>query len=66
MGHSPGGRPMTARARFTKNDIKRAASGMTEAGITAFKIVIDPNGKIDIVSDPKNRPEDTSEWADLD
>lgn len=57
---------MTARARFTQSDIKRAMAGAIAAGVTAPKIEIDPTGKIIIIADPKNRKAKDEEWADLD
>lgn len=57
---------MTARARFTQSDIKRAMAGALAAGVAAPKIEIDPTGKIVIICDPKTRKQDESEWADLD
>jgi len=58
---------MTARAKFTKADLKRAASGVVAAGLPIRKIEIDQNGKITILTGhPTNQAdEDNSEWADL-
>ena len=57
---------MTAAARFTQADLKRAAAGVLGAGLAIAKIEIDPNGKITIIpGKPKNRGE-TDEWADLE
>ncbi|HEX7822867.1 MAG TPA: hypothetical protein VF463_19900 [Sphingobium sp.] len=55
---------MTARARFTKNDVKRATSGVAAAGFDVSSVVIDPNGKIVIMTGPPNRQKD-DEWGDL-
>lgn len=58
---------MSARARFTQSDIKRAMAGAIAAGVSAPKIEIDPSGKIIIIADFQNRkPKDDGEWADLD
>lgn len=40
---------MTARARFTKADVKRAIAGAREAGIQIGSVEIDPVGAIRIV-----------------
>lgn len=58
---------MTAAARFTQADVKRAAAGVVAAGLPVRKIEIDQNGKIAILTGhPKNQAdEDNSEWADL-
>lgn len=57
---------MTARARFTQADIRRAMAGAIAAGISTPKIEIDPTGKIIIIADPKTRKAKDEEWADLD
>lgn len=57
---------MTARARFTQADIRRAMAGAIAAGVVAPKIEIDPTGKIIIIADPKIRKAKDDEWADLD
>jgi hypothetical protein len=58
---------MTARAKFTQSDIKRAFAGALAAGISAPKIEIDPQGKIVIIADQQKRTrKDDGEWADLD
>lgn len=56
---------MTAQARFTKADVKRAASGVAAAGLDITSVVIDPNGKIVIITGKANRRKD-DEWADLE
>ncbi|GAA0745000.1 hypothetical protein CA233_19070 [Sphingomonas sp. ABOLD] len=45
---------MTAPARFTKTDIKRALSGAREAGFARVRVGIDVNGNmvIDASDDP--------------
>jgi len=58
---------VTARARFTKADMKRAASGVLAAGLGIAKIEIDPNGKIVIIpGSAKNDNAGANEWADLE
>ena len=57
---------MTAPARFTQSDIKRAAAGVTAAGLAIAKIEIDANGKIVIIPAAGNQSaENDDEWADL-
>lgn len=57
---------MTAQARFTQADLKRAAAGVQAAGLPISRIEIDPNGKIVIITgQPQNRGE-PGEWADLE
>lgn len=57
---------MTAAARFTQADLKRAAAGVVAAGLDIARIEIDPNGKITIIpGQPKNRA-GANEWADLE
>ena len=57
---------MSASARFTKADMKRAASGVLAAGLPIMKIEIDPNGKIVIFPGTAKNDTGDSEWADLD
>lgn len=57
---------MTAQARFTQADLKRATAGVIAAGLPIAKIEIDHSGKITIIpGKPKSRGE-TNEWADLE
>lgn len=58
---------MTARARFTQADLRRAAAGITAAGLGIARIEIDASGKIVII--PANNsaePGNDNEWADLE
>lgn len=57
---------MTAPARFTKADMKRAASGVLAAGLAIAKIEIDPNGKIVIIPGVPKKAAEVNEWADLE
>lgn len=57
---------MSARARFTKADVKRAASGVKAAGIAIGKIIINPNGQIEILPADGTKAHDNDEWADLE
>ena len=57
---------MSAPARFTKADMKRAASGVLAAGLPIAKIEIDPNGKIVIFPGTAKNDAGDSEWADLE
>lgn len=56
---------MTARAKFTQSDIKRAVVGATAAGLGIQKIEIDRDGKIVIVTTQAKPVADNDEWADL-
>lgn len=57
---------MTAAARFTQGDMKRAAAGVLAAGLRISKIEIDPNGKIVIILGDSKKAGGKSEWADLE
>lgn len=56
---------MGVPARFTKADVKRAASGMKAAGFNHIRVEIDPNGKIVILTDTPNQRMDGDGWEDL-
>lgn len=57
---------MTAPARFTQADIRRAAAGVAAAGFAIAKIEIDVHGKIVIIPAAGNQTaENDDEWADL-
>lgn len=57
---------MTARAKFTQADVKRAVVGATAAGLGIQKIEIDRDGKIVIVTTQAKPVADNDEWADLE
>ncbi len=57
---------MTAPARFTQADIKRAAAGVVGAGLQIAKIEIDHNGKIVIIPGKPRATGESSEWQDLE
>ena len=57
---------MSARARFTQADMKRATAGVLAAGLAIAKIVIDPTGKIVIIPSNDNSIPGMNEWADLE
>lgn len=57
---------MTAPARFTKADVKRAVSGVVAAGLSVGSIKIDPNGHIEILPAAGKQRHDSAEWADLE
>ncbi|WP_158250704.1 hypothetical protein [Novosphingobium sp. HII-3] len=57
---------MTAPAKFTQADVRRAAAGVQLAGLQIAKIVIDPNGKIEIIPGRPKEADRTNEWSDLD
>lgn len=58
---------MTAQARFTQADMKRAAAGCLRAGLPIAKIEIDPTGKITIITGQPDAANDkgADEWDDL-
>jgi hypothetical protein len=56
---------MTAPARFTKADIKRAVSGVLAAGVPVGKVIINPNGQIEVLPADGRKAHDNDEWADL-
>jgi hypothetical protein len=58
---------MTAQARFTQADLKRAVAGVVAAGQAIARIEIDREGKIVIIPGAiKNRIGNDNEWADLE
>jgi len=57
---------VTAPARFTQADIKRAAAGVAAAGFDIAKIEIDLNGKIVIIPGSQENRQEIGEWADLE
>ncbi len=57
---------MTAPARFTKADVKRAASGVQAAGLPVGKVIINPNGQIEVLIANGKPSHDNDEWADLE
>jgi hypothetical protein len=57
---------VTAPARFTKADLKRATAGVLAAGVPIAKIEIDPNGKITIIPGSSENRRGANEWADLE
>lgn len=56
---------MSAPARFTKADVKRAVSGVVAAGLPVGMIRIHPNGHIEILPGEPKKAHDNDEWADL-
>lgn len=57
---------VTARAKFTQSDIKRAVVGAVSAGLGIQKIEIDRDGKIVIITTQAKPVADNDEWADLE
>lgn len=58
---------MTARARFTQADVRRAAAATMAAGLGVARIEIDPNGKIVIIPGaPDKAAGNDNAWADLE
>lgn len=45
---------MTARARFTQADIRRAMKAAQQAGYDQPRIIIHPSGQIEVVAGSKN------------
>lgn len=56
---------MTARAKFTQANVKRAVMGALSAGLGIQKIEIDRDGKIVIITTQAKPVADNDEWADL-
>lgn len=58
---------VTAQARFTQADLKRAVAGVVSAGQAIERIEIDREGKIVIIPAPsQSRVGNDNEWADLE
>lgn len=57
---------MTAQARFTQADVRRAAAGVQLAGLPIQKIEIDLTGKIVIFPGVPKKDAGKNEWADLE
>lgn len=52
---------MTAPARFTQNDVQRAIRAAKKEGYTAPRVILRPNGEIEVVCNnqkPANDEED--------
>lgn len=57
---------MSAPARFTKADVRRAVTGVAAAGLPVASVRIDPNGHIEVLLGKPKRAHDNDEWADLE
>ena len=57
---------MTAPAKFTQANVKRAVMGALSAGLGIQKIEIDRDGKIVIITTQAKPVADNDEWADLE
>lgn len=57
---------MSAPARFTQADVKRAAAGILAAGLPVAKAIIHPNGQIEVLIGKPRTAHDNDEWADLE
>lgn len=57
---------MSAQARFTQADLKRATGGVLAAGLAVARIEIDPNGKIVIIPGSPKKAGEANEWGDLE
>ena len=51
--------------RFRQADIKRAAKGLSDAGVRDFRIEVDPNGKIIIQAGSAATRARGSSWDDI-
>ncbi|UXO93957.1 hypothetical protein Pan3_35 [Pseudanabaena phage Pan3] len=57
---------MTKPVRFTQADLKRAAAGVTAAGLHIAQISVEPSGKIVIIPGKPKSSRGSDEWADLE
>ena len=57
---------MTRPARFTKDDVRRAVTGVTAAGQPVASVRIHPNGYIELLIGRAKPAHDNDEWADLE
>lgn len=57
---------MTARARFTEADVRRAAGGVARAGLSVSSVRIHPNGYIEVLLGKPKQAHVSDEWADLE
>ena len=51
--------------RFKQADIKRAAKGLSDAGVHDFRIEIDPNGKMVILAGKDATEHRDDSWDDV-
>lgn len=57
---------MTERARFTQADVTRALKGAKLAGFRSPRVILRPNGEIEILgSDDAPNEENGNSWDDL-
>jgi hypothetical protein len=56
---------MSGKAAFTKADVKRAVSGFIAAGVPIGRVIINPNGQIEVLPASATKAHDNDEWADL-
>ena len=57
---------MSDRAKFRQGDVTRALKGAVAAGFTEPRLIIHPDGKMEIVVTSNSDNElDDDEWADL-
>jgi hypothetical protein len=57
---------VTAAARFTKADVRRAVSGVASCGLPVANVRIHPNGHIEVLIGKPKPAHDNDEWADLE
>jgi hypothetical protein len=57
---------VTAPARFSKADVRRAVTGVAAAGMTVASVRIHPNGDIEVLLGRPKSEHQSDEWADLE
>jgi hypothetical protein len=57
---------MSAPARFTKADVRRAVTGVAAAGLPVASVRIHPNGHIEVLLGKPKEAHQSDEWADLE
>lgn len=50
------------RARFTQADVRRALKGAQDAGFTAPRVILRPNGEIEIIGSNVDPSDDDEEF----